>query len=143
MNTDHLITAAAAIEIAESIVRERRLLGMREFDTGLRYGGPHTYVEFKRAFSVDCTLSIDFDSGERKPICRRGSREVVDHVWVQRPRIEISWSSTGRSVSNAFAAATLYREVAELAALIDARLADESIGWLESTQKPADACGKE
>jgi hypothetical protein len=85
--------------------------------------------EFARGWSLSCTLSVSFTSGERTTVRGRERRGPHQTVFVQRPRVEVCWSSTGRSVAAATAALALYRDVTELAALIEARLAEETIGF--------------
>jgi len=128
MNTDRMISAEAAIQIAADTVREHAIRGMRPFDVSR---GGCLNLEFKRGWAVSCDLSIRLSSGDRRPVHERRGREVVAHMWVQRPIVEVCWSSTGRSVAAATAALALYREVTELAALIESRLAEETIGFRE------------
>jgi len=85
--------------------------------------------EFARGWSLTCTLSVSFTCGERTKVRGRDRRAPQETAFVQRPRVEVCWSSTGRSVAAATAALALYRDVTELAALIDARLAEETIGF--------------
>lgn len=127
MNTDRMISAEAAIQIAADIAREHAIRGMRPFNVS---SGGCLNLEFKRGWAVSCDLSIRITAGDRRPIsARRG--EATVYAYVQRPVVEVCWSSTGRSVAAATAALALYREVTELAALIESRLAEEAIGFRE------------
>lgn len=55
----------------------------------------------------------------------------------------MTWSSTDRSVAAATAALALYREAVELAALLEARLGEELIGWSEkAATTPAEPAEK-
>ncbi len=128
MNTDRIISADAALQIAADIAREHAIRGMRPFDVSR---GGYLNLEFKRGWAVSCDLSIRCSSGERRPVHDRRGREIVGHVWIQKPIVEVCWSSTGRNVAAATAALALYREVTELAALIESRLAEETIGFRE------------
>ncbi|MGZ6067064.1 MAG: hypothetical protein ACXWVM_31995 [Polyangiales bacterium] len=129
MNTDRLISTDAAIQIVADLLREQSVRGMRALDVPTY--GSSLHIEFKRAWSVSCDLSLSFSSGERTAVHARRSSSVEDHVWVQRPNVQVCWSSSGRDVATATACLALYREVIELAALIEARLAEETIGWSE------------
>lgn len=85
--------------------------------------------EFARGWSLTCSLSVTFTSGERTTMRGRERRAPHQTAYVQRPRVEVCWSSTGRGVAAATAALALYRDVTELAALVEARLAEETIGF--------------
>jgi hypothetical protein len=124
MNTERLISADAATQIAADTIREHTIRGMRPFNISR---GGSLNLEFKRAWAVTCDLAIRFSSGERRAV--HGRRGEVSHVWIQRPIVEVCWSSTGRTVAAATAALALYREVTELAALVESRLAEETIGF--------------
>jgi hypothetical protein len=130
MNTDRLIKPTQALQIAETILREYAVRGMQPFNVS----GEHLYVEFRRIGGVRCDLTIGFVLGEPTPVYAPRGREVVDHVWVQRPEIKICWSSTDRSVASATAHLALYREVVELAALIETRLSEETVGLSEKAR---------
>lgn len=130
MNTEEIIAANVAIDIAAGIIREHEITGMRPFDASR---GGDLNIEFKRARSVSCDLYVRFTTGERREVHsgRGRNREIVGHVWVQRPIVEVCWSSTGRNVAAATAALALYREVTELAALIESALSEHTVAWRE------------
>jgi hypothetical protein len=128
MNTERIISPTEALKIAEVILREYAIRGMQPFKVS---SSDFLNVEFKRVGGVGCDLSIGFSTGDRKPVYARRGNEVVDHAWVQRLDVKVCWSSTGRSVASATAHLALYREVVELAALIESRLAQETVGWSE------------
>lgn len=88
-------------------------------------------VDIQRGASVSRHLAVSFDGGRRVPVKPRRSSEIVDHVWVQTARVSVTWSSTDRSVAQAVAALAPYREVVELAALVEAVLAAQTVGWSE------------
>jgi hypothetical protein len=74
-------------------------------------------IEWDHAFTVGCTLYVrldhdDVDSGKMYTIL------------TFKPVVEVNWSGTGRSPAAALASIALYREVSELAALIEARLSE-------------------
>lgn len=133
MTTDtHYISSEAALDMVASIL-ERPITAARH-DVSR---GAGISVEIQRGASVSCHLAVSFDGGRRVPVKPRRSHEIVDHVWVQTARVSVTWSSTDRSVAQAVAALGLYREVVELAALVEAILAAQTIGWSESAQAQA------
>jgi len=67
--------------------------------------------DWKRGWGISATLNAKAVPGER-----RGKP-----IWLLE--CEVSWSSTGHSVASALCAITLYREVAELAALLETQWA--------------------
>lgn len=136
MNTDsldRLISAEDALRRAAALATEAKISGMRPLAT--ETGGISLLVEFRRASSVNCSLSVAIESGDRTPVTQRRSHEVVDHVWAQTARVTVTWSSTDRTIATATAALALYREVVDLAALIECELAPKLIGWSEQRAK--------
>ncbi len=124
----HFISADAALDLVAELLVRHPIAAFR-FDV---HRGAGISIEIKRgAATVGCHLSVCLDSGRRVPVTAPRSTEIVDHFWRQTARVAITWSSTDRSVAHAIAALALYREVVELAALVEARLGDEIIGWSE------------
>lgn len=123
----HYISSSAALDIVAALL-ERPIAAARH---DVRRGEGIS-VEIQRGAAISCHLAVSLDSGRRVPVKPRRSSEIVDHVWVQTARVTVTWSSTDRSVAQAVAALALYREVVELAALVEARLAAETIGWSEN-----------
>jgi len=128
-----LISAEAALDPVAELLARHPIAGARvDVHRGNSIG-----VDIQRGGAVRCHLSVSFDSGRRVPVTDRRSTEIVDHVWRQTPRVMVTWSSAERSVAQAVAALALYREVVDLAALVEARLADEVVGWSESAESAA------
>ncbi|MBI2388665.1 MAG: hypothetical protein HYV09_03525 [Deltaproteobacteria bacterium] len=127
LNAERLISESDAYDLALVILLAHPVAGARPISGA---GGP-LHVEFQRGSAIGCSLSISFGAMRREEARGAGRHAPTETVLVQQPRIEICWSSTGRSVATATAAIALYREVTELAALIAARLEGETIGVRE------------
>lgn len=70
-------------------------------------------VEWNLAWSISTTMYISFN--------RQGHEKINNRsiVWY-KPKVEITWSSTGRTPAMARAAINLYSQVNDLACLIEA-----------------------
>lgn len=76
--------------------------------------------EWERGWAVGCRIHVGF----------RHEREAYDGKKVRRsyPIVDVTWSSTGRSVAAARASVVLYGQVTDLGALIEAVLAEDNWG---------------
>lgn len=135
LNAERLISEDDAYALALEVVINNPIAGVRPIH---RSGGGPLHVEFHRASGIGCSLSVSYGGMRREEARGEGRRAPVETVMVMQPRIEICWSSTGRSVAAATAAIALYREATDLAALIEARLEGETVGFREK-----DVLGKE
>lgn len=82
--------------------------------------GLYTSVRIERGWGISADVFVNMAPGDME--------EFTDGTMMRcNPRIEISWSSTGRTVSQAQASIALYQEITNLAALIEARLAEKPI----------------
>jgi hypothetical protein len=81
-------------------------------------------VDWERAWSVGCSLRVGF----------RHETETYDGKKIRRayPTVEVSWSSTGRSVAAARASVALYAQVTDLAALVETFLGEGVWGEVRS-----------
>jgi hypothetical protein len=132
MNPDTpFISAEGAVKLVEALLARHAPAGDR---VAICAGSTALDIEVERGSAVGCYFAVRFDGGRRVPVTERRSKDVVGHFWRQTPQVRITWSSTERSVAQALAALALYREMVELAALIDARLEREVIGWLEPAE---------
>jgi hypothetical protein len=91
-------------------------------------GRDHLAIEWDRAWGANCSLSISLHHASLE----QEETRIVHHV---RASVELSWSSTGRSPAEAVAAIALYRQVAELACLLESVLARMDVA--EVAERPA------
>jgi hypothetical protein len=126
-NVDRIMSEEDAARLVVEVVNAHAPQGLkRDRD----WSASSLTFEFARGWSISCSLSVTFMSGELTKVRGRERRAPHQTVYVRRPRVEVCWSSTGRTVAAATAALALYRDVTELAALIDARLAEETVGFV-------------
>jgi hypothetical protein len=90
------------------------------------------YLEWERAWTVSCTLSVTFDS-EREREEKDG--ETVSVTYLTTPKFSVSWGSTGRTTAQAQASVVLYQQIINLAALLEAACSGT---WIVSTKTRAE-----
>lgn len=125
---DRSITSQQALKIARDIILAANVRGMpdrlrgflaEEENPGM---GGYLSTSYERAWGVNADLSVKLDSRVND------FAETEDGFWTEsHVSVTIGWSSTGRGISQALAAVTLYQELIALGAEIEARLANEKI----------------
>ena len=83
-------------------------------------------LEWDRCWSVGVSLSISLRSEGAEKEDAEGDlpARTINH---RMPRIELSWSGTGRSIAESLASIALYQQVASLGALVEAALSRQNI----------------
>ena len=97
----------AYASIVKTILYARIAGLVTDLDTEAISANWNGYVGWQRSFSVEARISV-----------RTFARESPDDFFLD---FFVSWSATSRSPAAAIAAASLYREVAELACLLEAQ----------------------
>lgn len=90
------------------------------------------YVEWERSFKIGCSLSFEFARDweiSTEPASVNGvmTRRAARLSFL---KVAVSWSGTDRSPAESLASAKLYGQVAELALLLQAMFAEQTIGVL-------------
>lgn len=129
------MTQAQAVQLIRDIVKRSLFSGLSDYTRQELENPPFEdhmpSLEWRRSFSTSCGLYVRFDRDldyAGRDAVKDGKAKTYAERWI--PTVEVTWSSTGRSVSQATAAIALYQQVTRLAAEIEARLGDESIGRL-------------
>ena len=78
---------------------------------------------WERGWAMSCTLYVHTSLGNREYLTDDDG--TLYSYTEYQVKVELSWSSTTRSVAEAQAAITLYQEVTNLAALLQARIDQE------------------
>lgn len=79
------------------------------------------HFEWNRAWGVTCNLYINFESSYKENV------QIGDkYAKYVTGRVQVSWSSTNRTPSEARAAIVLYNEVNDLACLLEALINEAS-----------------
>lgn len=123
--------------VTSARVRGLELRGSEEQDRASRLDGcSGLYFSFRRAWAVDCSLSVNFrragtdtvPAGESVRV-RRSDETFQGPGALERYSLEVqvSWSSSHRSAAVAHAAVLLYQEVTGLAAELEAVFEQEAV----------------
>lgn len=89
-------------------------------------------IDARRAWGVNGTLSVRLNVNDHAhPTAPERAAGANWSISMYRGTVEVSWSSTGRSVAAATAALALYRELVELGAELEAVLGEMTIALLE------------
>lgn len=102
----------------------------RQFD--FDYGFGLTY-HAQRGWGIQCSVDVRVDLGEEVTL------EDGTIYRAFTPRIELGWSTTGRTIACAQASVTLYQEMINFASLIESRLDEYTIYKIQHEPKPAEA----
>ena len=144
LNNGRTYTEAHAI--TRDIIVAANIRGMKSLNDSTFGGG--LSLEFERGWTIGCRLSIRFDLDYDSRVTNPDNTKQA--VTFFKPVIDLTWSSTGRTVAAATASLALYREVIELAAELEAVLNESAIRKyrdLEAAREmedvqPTCTCGK-
>lgn len=101
-----------------------KIAGFQQRDIDFKFFDvEHLYFEI--GWAVGCNLNVHMDSEIIQVEAEDEPNGESNYERLITIRCELSWSSCHRSVANSFAAIELYRQVANLGAMIQARFNDE------------------
>lgn len=107
--------AAASIFSVRSVWDDEQLAKLQQILSG-RGSRADLYLRYEQCWGVSCDVTVSF---KRDWDARKTDKFATYNVTCQ-----LGWSSTGRNVADATAAAALYTKCAQLAALFESAFAE-------------------
>ena len=108
---------AATVINSFGVVGQRTMAGRLLEEAGSINGG--FTLRFERAWEVEAYLSLDFRPNMDEKFGKEHTRMI--------PRVTVNFPATNRTPMEAMAALALYREITELAALLQTQLDGEAM----------------
>lgn len=112
------ISASQAEAQVKALIESLHIRGARD------YGGG---VEVERSFAIGGNLYVRFDRDYDTKVVNPDNAN--QRAGVYRVRVELNWSSTGRTIAEATAAVKLYQELIDAAAEVEVVMNREHIIW--------------
>lgn len=128
MKRRNLTDPKEALKKAAQIILASNIRGIRTdhkgrlADQDFGFDGGHVSVSYERGWAMGCDLNISMAYGEPE----KEKNGTIHEIRIAR--VQVSWSSTGRTPAAALAAVTLYSEVTALAAEIETVLGETTYG---------------
>lgn len=127
MHRYEVLTPALMAHTVKTALENEGLECPENLEERIKFGMGSLTIRIERAWSVSADLHMDYSGHLTQWTALTQMQEVEDDkVWVfeYETNIQISWSSTYRSIAAAHAANILYGKVIAAAANIEAALAD-------------------
>jgi hypothetical protein len=103
-------------------------------------GDYRSSLRVRRGWGLEADISVRFEADyDRKLV---NFENVQQAVYPITATVEVSWSSSGRSLAQAMACITLYEEVVRLAAEVEVLVNDERVIRTYGIEEPAETAGE-